>query len=62
MVNDPDDRAASTLAGIRERYAKALIAAYLAAESEIVHPDDECGIEAGGSCTAHGALEAPVRE
>ncbi len=47
---DPDDPAA-TLADLKD-----------AAESEIVHPDDECGIEAGGSCTAHGALEAPVRE
>jgi hypothetical protein len=26
------------------------------AESEITHPDDECGVQAGGFCTPHGAL------
>jgi hypothetical protein len=26
------------------------------AEAEIVHPDDECGISAGGFCTPHAAL------
>jgi len=26
------------------------------AESEITHPDDECGIEAGGFCVPHAAL------
>lgn len=36
---------AAILPGIRE-----------GAESEITHPDDECGIEAGGSCTPHAAL------
>ena len=26
------------------------------AEAAIAHPDDECGIDAGGFCTPHGAL------
>ena len=50
----PDDRVASTLAG----QDPAVILEYIreGAESEITHPDDECGVKAGGSCTAHGAL------
>ncbi len=28
------------------------------AESEITHPDDECGIKVGGFCVPHGTLRA----
>lgn len=54
MTTDPS----TLLAGIPQDPSVILEHIRDGAESEITHPDDECGVKAGGFCTPHGALAA----